>query len=78
VSFRESESVQVFFIVCLYLCCRWRPKYQKGEGWHPIIMGEETEVPGENQRSAACHRKTLSHSVASSTLRCKRDSISQL
>jgi len=28
-----SESVQVFFIVCLFLYCPWRSNYQKRGGW---------------------------------------------
>jgi hypothetical protein len=26
-----KESVQVFFIICLYMYCRWRSSYQRGD-----------------------------------------------
>ena len=35
--------------------------------WWPVLSVEETEVPGENHRSAASHWQTLSHNVVSKT-----------
>jgi len=35
--------------------------------WWSVLLVEETGVPGENHRPAACHRQTLSHNVVSST-----------
>jgi hypothetical protein len=46
--------------------------------WRSVLLVEETGIPGENHRPVACHRKTLSHNVVSSTPRHKRDSNSQL
>ena len=43
-----------------------------------ILLVEETGVPIENHRPAASHSQTLSHNVASSTPRHKRDSNIQL
>jgi hypothetical protein len=43
-----------------------------------VLLMEETVVPGENQRSAASHRQTLSHNVVPSIPRHKRSSNSQL
>jgi len=40
------------------------------------FIGEETGVPWENRWPAANHWQTLSHNVASSTLRLERNSIS--
>ena len=37
--------------------------------WRSVLLVEETEVPGENQRPVVSHRQTLSHNVVSST-RC--------
>jgi hypothetical protein len=37
--------------------------------WRSVLLVEETGIPGENQRSTACHRKTLSHTAVSSTPR---------
>jgi hypothetical protein len=34
-----------------------------------VLLVEETKVPGENHRSVTNHWQTLSHSIASSTLR---------
>jgi hypothetical protein len=31
--------------------------------WRPVLLVEETGVPGENQRPAAGHWQTLSHNV---------------
>ena len=35
--------------------------------WWPILLVEETGVPGENHRPATSHRQTLSHKDVSST-----------
>ena len=35
--------------------------------WHPVLLVEETGVPGENQRPVASHRQTSSHNAVSST-----------
>jgi hypothetical protein len=35
--------------------------------WWSVLLGEETEVPGENHRPAASHWQTLSHNVVSIT-----------
>jgi hypothetical protein len=45
--------------------------------WWSVFLVEETRVPGENHRSVASHRQTLSHNVVSSTPRHERDSNSQ-
>ena len=37
--------------------------------WWSVLLLEETRVPGENYRPAACHWQTLSHNVVSSTPR---------
>ena len=37
--------------------------------WRSVLLVEETEVPGENQRPIVSHRQTLSHNVVSRT-RC--------
>ena len=37
--------------------------------WRPVLLVEETGVPGENHQSAACHWQTLSQNVVSSTPR---------
>jgi hypothetical protein len=37
--------------------------------WWSVLFMKETRVPGENRRSAASHRQTLSHNVVSSTPR---------
>ena len=34
--------------------------------WLPVLLIEETGVPGENHRPAAIHSQTLSHNVVSS------------
>ena len=39
-----------------------------------VLLVGETGVPRENHRPVACHWQTLSHNVASSTLRYERDS----
>jgi hypothetical protein len=44
--------------------------------WSVLLL--EIEVPSEIHRSAASHRQTLSHNVASSTPRHEWDSSSQL
>ena len=43
-----------------------------------FLLVEETGVPGENHRPAACPRQTLSHNVVSSAPRDERDSNLQL
>ena len=35
--------------------------------WRSVLLVEETGVPGENHRPAACHWQILSHNVVSST-----------
>ena len=45
--------------------------------WQSVSLVEETGLPGKNKRPVACHWKTLSHNVVSSTPCHKRDSISQ-
>ena len=45
--------------------------------WWSVLLVEETEVPGENHRSVASHRQTLSYNVVSGTPRHKRDYNSQ-
>ena len=35
--------------------------------WLSVLLVDETEVHGENHRSAASHWQTLSHNVVSST-----------
>jgi len=35
--------------------------------WRPILLLEETRVPGENNRPAASHCKTLPHNIGSNT-----------
>jgi hypothetical protein len=42
--------------------------------WWPVLLVEETGVPGENHRPARNHCQTLSHKVVSSTPRHERDS----
>ena len=37
--------------------------------WRPVLLVEETGVPGENHQSAACHWQTLSQNGVSSTPR---------
>jgi len=37
--------------------------------WWPVLLVEETGVPGENHRPATSHRQTLSHNVVSNTPR---------
>jgi len=37
--------------------------------WWSVLLVEETGLPAENNRPAACHLLTLSHNVVSSTLR---------
>jgi len=37
--------------------------------WRPIVLMEETRVPGENHRPVASHRQTSSHNVVSTTPR---------
>ena len=37
------------------------------KSWPSVLLVEETGVPGENHRSAASHRQTLSPNVVSST-----------
>jgi hypothetical protein len=37
--------------------------------WQSVLLVEETEVPGENQRPVASHRQTLSHNVVHLTMR---------
>jgi hypothetical protein len=37
--------------------------------WWSVLLVEETRVPGENQRPAASHWQTLSHTVVSDTPR---------
>jgi len=37
--------------------------------WRPVLLLEETGVPGENHRPVASHWQTLSHNVVSSTPR---------
>ena len=46
--------------------------------WRSVLLVEETGVPGEDHRSVASHRQTLSHNVESSTPPHERDSNSQL
>jgi hypothetical protein len=46
--------------------------------WRSVLLVEETGVPGENHRPAISYWQTLSHNVASSTLRHERDSNVQL
>ena len=41
--------------------------------WWSVLLMEDTRVPGENHRSAASHRQTLSHNVVSSTPRHEQD-----
>ena len=43
-----------------------------------VLLGEETRVPGENNRPATSHWQTLSHNVVSSTPLHEWDSNSQL
>jgi hypothetical protein len=45
--------------------------------WWPVLLVEEIGGPGENHRSVASHRQTLSHNVVSSTPRHERGSNSQ-
>jgi hypothetical protein len=40
--------------------------------WRSVLLVEETGVPGENHRSFASHRQTLSHNVVLSTPRHER------
>jgi hypothetical protein len=40
--------------------------------WQPVLLVEETGVPGENHRSATGHWQTLSHNVVSSILHLSR------
>ena len=40
--------------------------------WQSVLLGKETEVPGENHRPDASHKQTLSHNVVSSTPRLSR------
>ena len=42
--------------------------------WRSVLLAEETGVPRENHRPAACHWQTLSHNVVSSTSRHERGS----
>ena len=42
--------------------------------WRSVLLAEETGVPRENHRHAACHWQTLSHNVVSSTPRHERGS----
>ena len=42
--------------------------------WRPVLLVEETGVPGENRRPVAIHCQTLSHNVVSSTPRRERGS----
>jgi hypothetical protein len=42
--------------------------------WRSVLLVEKTGVPGENHRSVASHRQTLSHNVESITSRKERDS----
>ena len=37
--------------------------------WWPVLLVKKTVVPGKNYRPVASHLQTLSHNVASSTLR---------
>ena len=37
--------------------------------WRPVLLVEETGVPGENHRPAASHWQTLSNIVVSSRIR---------
>jgi hypothetical protein len=37
--------------------------------WRSVLLVEETGVPRENHRPVASHWQTLSHNIASSTLR---------
>jgi hypothetical protein len=46
--------------------------------WRPVLLVEETGVPGENHRPVASHWQTLSHKVVSSTPRHERGSNSQI
>jgi len=47
--------------------------------WRAVSLVKETRGPGENQRPAASHGQTFSHSVVSNTWpRYERDSNSQL
>ena len=46
--------------------------------WRPVLLVEETGVPGETHWPAAGHWQTLSHNVVSSTPCHKWDSNSQL
>ena len=46
--------------------------------WQSVLLVDETGVHGENQRTVASHRQTLSHSVVSSTPHHERGSNSQL
>ena len=45
--------------------------------WRSVLSVEETGLPGENHRSAASDRQTLSQNVLSSTPCRELDSISQ-
>jgi hypothetical protein len=40
VSLSDSETVEVYVIVCLYMYmhCRWRSSYQEGVGWGGISL----------------------------------------
>jgi hypothetical protein len=42
--------------------------------WRSVLLAEETGVPRENHRPAACHWQTLSHNVVSSTPRHEQGS----
>ena len=45
-----SESVQVFFIVCLYMYCRWRSSYQEGRIGIPVTgLNRHMFVPTPSQ-----------------------------
>ena len=46
--------------------------------WRPVLLVEETRVPGENHWLVASHWQTLSHNVVSSTPQYERGSNSQL
>jgi hypothetical protein len=46
--------------------------------WRSVLLVEETRVPGENNRPAASHWKTLSHNVVSRSPRHERGLNSQL
>ena len=75
-TWRFSVVRDVLF--CLVLWCLVPRNNSPLMLWWSVLLVEETGVPGENHRTVASHRQTLSHNVVSITSRHERGSSSQL